>query len=464
MAKPLLANAAIGEENNEKNDDLRTRLDYIELDALSVQELKKAKKVIDKHLPDALDRFYSHISQWPDLISFFSNPDHMNYAKKAQLKHWENITEGTLDENYLKSSLKIGNTHSRIGLSPQWYIGGYALLTTDLIAGIVDEQIKGFGTASAKGQLKKTLTALIKAVYLDMDLAISTYIKEENIEKEKKLDRITDEFDSNATTFLQDLLQTIHHISSSSENLSDLAQLGSKQAKELANSAENASQNTNIVASAAEEMSASIAEINAQISTSNIISKTAVEKSNIATNAITQLQENAQKIDEIISLIQEIAEQTNLLALNASIEAARAGEAGKGFAVVAAEVKELANQTASATSEISTHIQDVQGAIGDTVKAIGEIGKTINEMEEVSTSISSAMEEQTAAMSEIVRSTQGASESSQKAFDIAETVSKTSADTGDMSQKLSDSAIDLTHKNDALRGELEIFLANIKRQ
>jgi methyl-accepting chemotaxis protein len=78
----------------------------------------------------------------------------------------------------------------------------------------------------------------------------------------------------------------------------------------------------------------------------------------------------AQKIGDVVSLINDIASQTNLLAPNATIKAARAGEAGKGFAVVASEVKSLATQTGKATEEIDAPITSMQAATGEAVRAI----------------------------------------------------------------------------------------------
>jgi len=122
----------------------------------------------------------------------------------------------------------------------------------------------------------------------------------------------------------------------------------------------------------------------------------------------------AQKIGDVVALITDIADQTNLLALNATIEAARAGDAGKGFAGVASEVKNLANQTAKATEEISIHITGIQQSSQESVTAIDGIGSTIGNINEVASAIAAAVEEQGAATQEIARDVEQAARGQQK--------------------------------------------------
>src|SRR5262249_15463735 len=157
------------------------------------------------------------------------------------------------------------------------------------------------------------------------------------------------------------------------------------------------STNVQTVASAAEELNASIGEIGRQVTQSAQIAGKAVSEAERTQATVRSLADGAQKIGDVVKLINDIAGQTNLLALNATIEAARAGEAGKGFAVVASEVKSLATQTAKATEEIAAQIGAIQNATGDAVGAIDGIGKTIAELSHIATAIASAVEEQGAA-------------------------------------------------------------------
>jgi len=158
------------------------------------------------------------------------------------------------------------------------------------------------------------------------------------------------------------------------------------------------------VASATEQLMAAIQDIAGQTGQVGTLMTSASDKSRATQSDVTRLSEVAEQIGAVVGLISEIAEQTNLLALNATIEAARAGEAGKGFAVVASEVKELATQTARATSEIGAQIEEIQSATTDTVRAIGDVVGAISEIQDLTMSISGAVEQQRGATSEISQS------------------------------------------------------------
>jgi len=204
-----------------------------------------------------------------------------------------------------------------------------------------------------------------------------------------------------------------------------------------------------------------VSEILGQARRSADITANAVTQADGTSQSVLELSTAAQKIGDIIQLINEIAGQTNLLALNATIEAARAGEAGKGFAVVASEVKNLATQTARATEDISTQISAIQGATGKAVDAIHGIANTIREIKSISDEMTHAVELQGGATQEIAKSAQGMSQSTQSTANIIEIVRNAASDSGASADKLSNAAQALLQQSGKLRGEVQGFLKSV---
>jgi methyl-accepting chemotaxis protein len=215
-------------------------------------------------------------------------------------------------------------------------------------------------------------------------------------------------------------------VDTDSKSLTSSAKLTREQADAVTQASAGASRNVETVAAAAEELRASIAEINGQVVTAASTSTKAVEQSTRAGETVKGLAVAAERIGQVVDLITSIASQTNLLALNATIEAARAGDAGKGFAVVAAEVKGLANQTANATGEIQAQVAAIQQETSRAVESITEIAQTIGSIQEITTSVAGAVEQQSAATAEISRSVQQASVGSRE---VALAISHVSAAT-----------------------------------
>jgi methyl-accepting chemotaxis protein len=251
-------------------------------------------------------------------------------------------------------------------------------------------------------------------------------------------------------------------VADAAKNLSATAEETSRQAQSVAGAAEEASTNVQTVAAGTEELSASIQEISKQVAYSSRIAKDAATESAASSQNVQSLSLSAQQIGEVVELISNIAAQTNLLALNATIEAARAGEAGKGFAVVAAEVKQLADQTAKATGEISSKIGEIQAATNTTVESIARIVKTIDTIEHASEAIASAVEEQGAATSEIAGNTHRAATGTTDVTNNIAGVGTAAEMTGAAATQLMTLSEHLNSQSQQLRSNVEAFVKEMR--
>jgi methyl-accepting chemotaxis protein len=202
----------------------------------------------------------------------------------------------------------------------------------------------------------------------------------------------------------------------------------SSQAGIISAAADEVSRNVQTVAASSEQMSASIREISQNANEAVKVASQAVEVAESTNATVTKLGDSSAEIGNVVKVITSIAEQTNLLALNATIEAARAGEAGKGFAVVANEVKDLAQETARATEDISRRVAAIQGDTAGAVEAIGEIGRIIGQINDYQLTIAAATEQQSATTEEMTRNvTEAATGSTEIASNISGVASATEA-------------------------------------
>ncbi len=270
------------------------------------------------------------------------------------------------------------------------------------------------------------------------------------------------EFEGQIGEAIKALMDASGQMRRTSDEMSAISQRTNTQVENAAQASEEASSNVHTVAAASEELSTSISDISRQVTHAAGVAGRAVDETKQTDGTVRGLAESAERIGEVVKLINAIAGQTNLLALNATIEAARAGEAGKGFAVVASEVKSLANQTAKATEEISAQIAAVQQVSKDAMDAIKGIGSTIGEVSTVATSIASAVEEQGAATQEITRNTQGAAQRTKDASDSIAGVTAGANATGAAARNVKSAAEALGVRTEQLRGQVDDFLAKIR--
>jgi methyl-accepting chemotaxis protein len=283
----------------------------------------------------------------------------------------------------------------------------------------------------------------------------------ERAERQRAVETLIAEFRDSVGTMLEGVTGNMQQMRDTAHNLTMIASQTADLTEQTASASDDSSSNAATAAEAAESLNGAINEIARAVGMTTEVVGRATQAADYTNTKVTSLSDAAQRIGDVIGLIQEIAEQTNLLALNATIEAARAGEAGKGFAVVAAEVKNLADQTAKATQEISEQIGAIQGSTKDAVANIEQIAGIMKEVSEHTTSIAAAVEEQGASTDEITRNVQRSAQSSRQVAGNIESVKTSTDETNRSADHVLHSADAATDETQKLRRAIDTFLERV---
>jgi len=293
--------------------------------------------------------------------------------------------------------------------------------------------------------------------------------QERELETSRRRQARAEKLESRIAEFDQSILQkigsfntAISEMEQAAVTLSDTAKQTETQSVAAATGASEASQNVQTVAAASEEMASTVAGINEQMNHSSQITGQAMDTIDSTAKIAVELQSSSQNIGNVIDLINEIAEQTNLLALNATIEAARAGDAGKGFAVVASEVKELSNQTSSATNDISEHIKRLQEISASVVTSVDKTRDALKENSEVALNVTGAVEQQALATQEISQNIQQVATGTADASSQITQVQGGAATVLRSSEQVQVSSASLAGDSRELKSTIEEFLSDIR--
>ena len=420
---------------------IETRLAFYEITDAERDRLRSLAPVVARTIGPALDHFYAKVAATPQANAFFRDRTHMAKAHGAQQKHWGAITEGRLDAAYYERAQRIGQVHARIGLEPQWYVGGYAMVAQRLVEAVIA------GSAmTPRRKLAQQVSALVKAVLLDIEISISVYQRDTHNEIIDKIgvgmDRLAQGDLTHRISGLNprfarleaDFNSAMDALEASMTGIGSATRIVRDGAQSIAAASGDLGQRTERQASTLEEVAAAMRSVtdavhgaardaDAADHQAKAVRDNADQGREVIGSAVSTMDEigkSAHEINRIIDLIDGIAFQTNLLALNAGIEAARAGETGRGFAVVASEVRVLAQRSADAASEIKALIagrsEEIERGVAQVnnagqvfdrlVDQIGQIGRAIADISATMTDRSDGLNAINSAIDTMDRMTQ----------------------------------------------------------
>ncbi|MDI7863371.1 globin-coupled sensor protein [Rhizobiaceae bacterium n13] len=401
---------------------LRDRLRFAGLDGEQCELVRRYRSMLQPSVSAGLRDLFQRYQSFPDAARNFASERQVERLHDLQSSHWDVLTDARFDSLYAERVKVLSDTESRMNLDPRWHVAGHAVVLEHLVGGLVEE-LNGRslmpGSRKRAQEVGELIAALIRLVMVDVEIAVSLRFNELRVAHHRQLADQRQADQAEAVAVFADVVHALSDRDLTARVADDVPDVYAGLAAELnaalegmreavethAECSRAAEAATTRVADGARDLARSNGDSSRQLNESvgvlggiaagvrrnagltrtaqeaTATTRGSVEKSGAvvsqAITAMTDIENSAEKIGQIIGVIDEIAFQTNLLALNAGIEAARAGDSGRGFAVVAQEVRALAGRSADAAREIKSLVNGTKVQVDTGVKMVGRTQEAI---------------------------------------------------------------------------------------
>lgn len=329
----------------QSTERMRQKLSYLQLNNWDLENIKKVDYIIDKFSEDITTRHYEMVEKYANLQGIVDQYSTKQRLSKTFVQYLKSIPRSKIDQEFIAGRVKIGDIHSKIRLTPEFYTGSYIRVYEYLIPGIISEY------GGQPEQLSDILLSFLKFITLDSQIVLESYQEGNDFKVVSNISSVMELITK--INKMKELLAVVDETIMEAEAVAAAAEQLSSSVEEVANNAINVSENAEETIRQANNGQKVIEEsLNGFLSMTDDFKDTK--------DKISSLLKEIQNVTTVVSFIRDVSEQTNLLALNASIEAARAGEHGKGFAVVANEVRKLSEQTNTSVQKITSTIEKIQ--------------------------------------------------------------------------------------------------------
>lgn len=414
---------------------LSERLRFAGLDEAGTDVLRRKRQALGTEIEFALRDLFQRLQSHPEAARHFASDRQIDRLHDLQCSHWNVLTDARFDSVYAERVKVLSDAESKMGLDPRWQIAGHSIVLERLICAMIEDLWPKTALLgkSRKQELADLVAALVRTVFVDTEISVSLRFNEQRNSHQKQLIEQRKAGEAEALALFSDVVDglgrddlsvrapvdvaevyqpLVHNLNDALDGIqrrvvsvrerSDEAEALSKSLSAQAHHAAEASQRD---ADALEETTRSLGDVLSLVAQGAAATRTAEKQvaaarqaaehsGQIAGQAIltmSDIEASAEKIGQIIGVIDEIAFQTNLLALNAGIEAARAGESGRGFAVVAQEVRALAQRSGDAAREIKQLVSNTKSQVETGVQRVGQTQNAISGIVEQVRHINDAM-------------------------------------------------------------------------